>query len=54
LVKQVSPIAWINININSNSNGSYSFSFDKDILKMEAVISPNTLEYIANRANVAL
>jgi hypothetical protein len=38
LVKQVSPVAWLNINLN----GTYSFSFGDKMLNMEEVISPLT------------
>lgn len=40
LVKQVSPVAWININLN----GTYSFSFGENMLNMDEVISPLTDE----------
>jgi TnpA family transposase len=40
VVKQVSPVAWMNINLN----GTYSFSFDENALNMEDIISPITSE----------
>jgi len=40
LVKQVSPVAWVNINLN----GTYSFSFGENMLNMDEVISPLTDE----------
>jgi len=40
LVKQVSPVAWVNINLN----GTYSFSFGENMLNMDEVISPLTEE----------
>lgn len=40
LVKQVSPVAWVNINLN----GTYSFSFGDNMLNMDEVISPITTE----------
>ncbi|HEB26710.1 MAG TPA: Tn3 family transposase [Porticoccus sp.] len=39
VVKQVSPVAWVNINLN----GTYSFSFE-NALNMEDIISPITSE----------
>lgn len=38
LVKQVSPVAWLNVNLN----GTYSFSFEQNMINMEEVLSPLT------------
>jgi len=38
LIKQVSPVSWININLN----GTYSFSFDDNVISMDEILSPIT------------
>lgn len=36
LVKQVSPVAWVNVNLN----GTYNFAFNENMLDLDDVISP--------------
>lgn len=38
LIKQVSPVSWVNINLN----GTYSFSFDDNVISMDEILSPIT------------
>ncbi len=36
LIKQVSPVAWINVNLN----GTYTFSFDDKMINIDDLLKP--------------
>ncbi len=36
LIKQISPVAWINVNLN----GTYTFSFDDKMINIDDLLKP--------------